>query len=59
MPDFDRKPAQVKLNSAAIMREGVILKKKEEEEAKRLKDLELHQRDGAEFNRWTREMDEK
>ena len=30
MPDFDKKEAVVKLNSAAVIREGHLLKKKEE-----------------------------
>ena len=59
MPDFDKKPAQIKLNSAAIMREGVILKKKQDVEEKRLKDMVMNQRDEGEFDRWKKEMDEK
>lgn len=30
MPDFDKYEAPVKLNSAAVLREGYLLKKKEE-----------------------------
>lgn len=30
MPDFDKREAVIKLNSAAVMREGHLLKKKEE-----------------------------
>lgn len=30
MPNFDAKPAQVKLNAAAIMRDGHLLKKQED-----------------------------
>lgn len=56
MPDFEKKPANVKLNAAAIRRDGHLLKKKEEEEAKVLNDLEWNQRDESEFNRWKEEM---
>ncbi len=59
MPDFDKKEAPVKLNSAAVMREGYLLKKKEEEELKVMKDYEVNLRDEKEFERWKREMDSK
>lgn len=59
MPNFDRVEAPVKLTAAAVKREALALKKAEETEAKRLKDLELHQRDDTEFVTWKREMDER
>jgi hypothetical protein len=59
MPDFDKKEAVVKLNSAAVIREGYLLKKKEEQEEKVLKDYEMNLRDEKEFERWRREMEEK
>jgi protein associated with RNAse G/E len=59
MPDFDKIEAPVKLNSAAVMREGFLLKKKEEEELKVLKDYEVNLRDEKEFERWRREMEQK
>jgi hypothetical protein len=59
IPDFSKVEAPVKLTSAAVLREGHALKLKAAEEAKVLKDFELNMRDGAEFERWRREMDEK
>ena len=50
---------EVKLTAAAVKREALAIKKAEQEEDKRLKDLELHQRDDTEFNTWRREMDER
>lgn len=40
MPDFDKVEAPVKLTAAAVKREALALKKAEEEEEKRLKNLE-------------------
>jgi len=51
--------APVKLTSAAVLREGHLLKIKAEQEAKLLKEIEINMRDGTEFERWRREMDEK
>lgn len=59
MPDFDKKEAPVKLTAAAVKREALALKKADEAEAKRLKDLEYHQRDETEFVTWKREMDKR
>lgn len=59
VPDFNKKEAPVKLTSAAVLREGHQLKKKEEQEQKILKDYEMNLRDEKEFERWKREMDEK
>jgi hypothetical protein len=59
MPDFEKKEAPVKLNQAAVLREGYLLKKKEEEELKVLKDYEINLRDEKEFERWRREMEQK
>ena len=59
MPDFDNIEAPVKINTAAIMREGHLLKKKQDIEGKILKDFEMNMRDGSEFNRWFSEMNEK
>ncbi len=59
MPDFDKKEAPVKLNAAAVVREGYLLKKKEEEELKVMKEFEVNLRDEKEFERWRREMEEK
>ena len=59
MPNFDKVEAPVKLTAAAVKREALALKKAEEIENKRLKDLEWNQRDETEFMTWKREMDEK
>jgi len=59
VPDFNKKHAAVKLTSAAVMREGHALKKKEEQEKKILKDFEMNLRDEKEYERWKQEMDEK
>ena len=49
----------MKLNTAAVVREGHLLKKKEEQELKKLKEYEMSLRDEREFERWKREMNEK
>jgi hypothetical protein len=59
MPNFEKTEAPVKLTAAAVKREALALKKADEAEAKRLKDLELHQRDETEFMTWKKEMDER
>lgn len=59
MPKFDEIEAPVKINTAAILREGHLLKQKQNEEEKVLKDLEMNMRDGSEFDRWTKEMNQK
>lgn len=47
------------MTKAAIKSEALALKKAEEAEAKRLKDLEWNQRDETEFETWKKEMDER
>ena len=59
MPNFDKIEAPVKLTAAAVKREALALKKAQEEEEKRLHDLEYNQRDDTEFATWKREMDER
>ena len=59
IPDFSKVEAPVKLTSAAVLREGHLLKIKAEQDAKILKDFEVNMRDASEFDRWKREMDEK
>lgn len=59
MPDFDNIEAPVKINTAAILREGHLLRKKQDEEEKVIKDLEMNMRDATEFERWSKEMGEK
>jgi hypothetical protein len=50
---------EVKLTAAAVKREALAIKKAEEDEDKRLKDLEWNQRDDTEFVTWRKEMDER
>lgn len=45
----------MRLNVAAILREDKQLQKRQEEEEKRLKDLEWNMRDSAEFDNWKQE----
>jgi len=59
VPDFEKVEAPVKLTAAAVKREALALKKAEEIEQKRLKDLEWNQRDETEFMTWKAEMDQK
>jgi hypothetical protein len=59
VPDFDKVEAPVKLTAAAVKREALALKKAQEAEEKRLKDLELNQRDESEYMTWKREMDQR
>ena len=59
VPDFEKVEAPVKLTAAAVKREALALKKAEEIEKKRLKDLEGNQRDETEFMTWKAEMDQK
>ena len=46
----------VKLNAAAILREGARIQKAEEEEIKKLASLEAGGRDDSEFLRWQEDM---
>jgi hypothetical protein len=59
MPNFDKVDAPVKFNTAAILREGHQITKKQKEEQKVMKDFEMNMRDESEFNRWSKEMEEK
>ena len=56
MPDFDKVEAPVKINTAAILREAQLLKKKQDEEQQVMKDFEMNMRDASEFDRWSKEM---
>ena len=59
MPDFDKVEAPVKLTAAAVKREALALKKAQEEEERRLKNLEQNQRDETEYVTWKKEMDQR
>lgn len=49
----------VKLNAAAILREGALVQRVEDEEERRLANLEAGERDGSEFTRWQEEMKQR
>ena len=57
VPDFEKKEAVVKLTTAAVYKEGYILKKKEAEEQKKIKDFEMNLRDEKEYERWRKETE--
>lgn len=59
MPNYDKMEAPVKLTAAAVKREALALKKADEAEEKRMKELEMHQRDETEFVTWKAEMDQR
>lgn len=59
VPNYDKIEAPVKLTAAAVKREALALKKAEEAEQKRLKDLMINQRDETEFMTWKTEMDQR
>ena len=59
MPNYEKAEAPVKLTAAAVKREALALKKAQEQEDFRLKELELNQRDETEFMTWKREMDQR
>ncbi|RHY32455.1 hypothetical protein DYB32_002550 [Aphanomyces invadans] len=57
-PNFSEKDAAVKLNTAAILREDALYKKKQEKEAKLIQVIayESDLRDASEFYRWQSDM---
>ncbi|EGR27662.1 hypothetical protein IMG5_191650 [Ichthyophthirius multifiliis] len=55
-PPTFKEPVEIKHNIAAILREDAKIKSVQEQEAKRLKDLEWNMRDSAEFENWKKEM---
>ncbi|CAD8195383.1 unnamed protein product [Paramecium pentaurelia] len=50
--------AEIKLNAAAILREEMLLKKKQDIEKERVKNLEVNLRDSGEFEEWKKQQDE-
>lgn len=59
IPNYKEKEAEVKLNTAAILREEHLVMKKEEEERKKLVAYEIELHDASEFNHWQNKMKEK
>jgi hypothetical protein len=49
LPDFNSKPAAVKLNTAAIIREEALILKKQSEEERVMKEFEENLRDDTEY----------
>lgn len=56
VPDFNKKEAKVKLNTAAILREDALYKKQQEKDYNLLKNYEVELRDATEYYGWQREM---
>ena len=59
VPNFNKKPAAVKLNTAAIVREEAQLVRQEIEAERVMKEFEYNLRDDSEYNRWVSEMNQK
>ncbi|XP_035827876.1 cilia- and flagella-associated protein 99 [Aplysia californica] len=55
-PDFKKDPLPVKMTAAAILREGNLYQKKEEEVVKKLRQLEAGAYDASDFLKWQSEM---
>lgn len=58
-PDFNRIPAKVKLNTAAILREDALYKKQQEKDYNLLKNYEEELRDCTEYYLWQNQMKER
>jgi len=56
LPSSNDDNIPIRLNAAAIMREGLLVQKKEEEEYKKLSDLAQGGRDASEFLSWQQDM---
>ncbi|XP_064599674.1 cilia- and flagella-associated protein 99-like [Liolophura sinensis] len=54
-----KKGVPIKLNTAAILREGKLYKERQDQEIKRLEKLEAGARDPSEFLKWQSEMRQK
>ena len=59
MPNFEKNPANIKLNVAALKREKHLIDKEEREAQARLDEMAMGLKDASEFNRWKSEMNEK
>jgi len=58
-PDFNKIPAKIRLNAAAILREDSLLQKQQMKDVKLLKNYELELRDSSEYYLWQQEMKER
>lgn len=58
-PSFVHDNIPIKLNAAVIMREGQLYQKREQDEIKRLVELEKGGRDTSEFHKWQQTMKKK
>lgn len=56
VPKFHKKPAQVRMNTAAILREEARVKREEEAERQKLEAALIGLRDASEFENWKQEM---
>ena len=57
-PDFDKVPAIVRVNAAAILREDSLLRKQDAKDAQALKNYEIELRDANEYHLWQQKMRE-
>ncbi len=55
-PDFSSKPAEVRMNASAVLREDNVYKKKQAQEAKLLQAYEEDLRDSTEYYEWLSEQ---
>ena len=58
-PSFTHDNIPIKLNAAAIMREGQLYQKREQDEIKRLLELEKGGKDASDFYKWQENMKKK
>ena len=57
--DYSKFPADIRYNEAIILKEDCLIKKKKNEEEKRLNHLLIDKIDSKEFDQWRRESDKK
>lgn len=59
VPDFESKPSEVRMTTSAILREDIVYKKKQEQEASLLQAFEAELRDSTDFYAWQTQMRER